>query len=132
MSQNEDANEEEGDWTVPGDFPRHRITGVVSGTQSKFIATLYKGRYYMAGCTPPEIYERWRVCEHIAVQLSVKALESKMGKRAHMSEQAILDQYHIRLVDTKWVSVEEAYWIIQKTAQLAGWSMLSVSGPKVD
>jgi hypothetical protein len=78
--------------------------------------TQYNRRFYSPGCTPPELWERWDVCEDLAKQLSAKSLESKAGKRAHMSELEILDQYLPRLIATKWTSQQEARWIIRRVA----------------
>ena len=93
---------------VPLDFPRPILLGAVPGAQPKFLAVSYGGRFYAPGCTPPELYERWTVCEDLAQQLSAKSLESQRGKRSHMSEIEILDQYLPRLIATKWTSEAEA------------------------
>ena len=123
MSNGEKLDGEEGDWAVPNDFPRERITGALPGAQPKFLATLYKGRYYMAGCTPPEIYDRWCVCEDLVAQLSTRSVKSKEGKRSHMTESEILHQYYTRLLATKWTSIQETQWIIQKVADRIGWDV---------
>ena len=106
---------------LPSDFPRPKNLGAVSGAQAKFLMTRYQGRFYSPGCTPPELIERWSACEDIAQQLSVKSRESKAGKRAHMTETEILDQYLPRLVATNWTSDAEARWVIRRTAELLGW-----------
>lgn len=106
---------------VPPDFPRPVNLGAVPGAQPKLLMTKYGGRFYVPGCTPPEIYERWDVCEDLAKQLSAKSLESKAGKRAGMSELEILDQYLPRLIATKWTSEAEARWVIRRVAAMLGW-----------
>ncbi|MGB9109842.1 MAG: hypothetical protein WCC39_14265 [Telluria sp.] len=106
---------------VPADFPRPAYRGAVPGVQPKLLMTQYKGRFYVPGCTPPEIFQRWDVCEDLAKQLSAKSLESKAGKRSHLSEFEILDQYLPRLIATKWTSEEEARWIIRRAAVMLGW-----------
>lgn len=120
---------EETEFMVPDEFPRERISGAVPGAQPKYLATLYKGRYYLSGCTPPELYDRWCVCEDLAAQLSVKSLASKAGKRSHMTESEILHQYYERLVETSWTSRDEARWIMRRVAQQIGW--LQTDGPWV-
>lgn len=106
---------------VPGDFPRPVHHGAVGGAQPKFLAVQYNGRFYSPGCTPPELFQRWDVCEDLAQQLSAKSLESKAGKRAHMPEVDILEQYLPRLIAMKWTSEEEAKWVIRRAAALLGW-----------
>lgn len=109
---------------LPSDFPRPTNLGAVSGGQAKFLMVRYQGRFYSPGCTPPELLERWNNCEDLAQQLAVKSLESKVGKRSHMSETEILDQYLPRLIATGWVSEPEAKWVMRRTAELVGWQAL--------
>lgn len=106
---------------VPSDFPRPVHQGAVPGVQPKLLMTKYEGRFYTPGSTPPEIFTRWDVCEDLAKQLSAKSVESKAGKRAHMSELDILEQYLPRLIATKWTSEAEARWIIRRAAAMLGW-----------
>lgn len=106
---------------IPSDFPRWEQIGAVPGSQPKILVTKYKGRFYPAGATPPEVYERWKLCEDLAMQLAQKSVESKAGKRAHMSEVEILDQYLPRLIAQQWTSEAEACWIIRRAAQLLSW-----------
>lgn len=106
---------------LPSDFPRPTNLSAVSGAQPKFSMNRYQGRFYSPGCSPPELLERWNNCEDLAQQLSVTSLESKAGKRSHMSETEILDQYLLRLIATKWTSEAEAQWVIRRTAELVGW-----------
>lgn len=107
---------------VPADFPQPIHRGAVAGVQPKLLMTQYNGRFYSPGCTPPEIFQRWDVCEDLAMQLAAKSRESKAGKRSHMSEIEILDQYLSRLITTKWTSKEEAQWIIRRVAVMLGWT----------
>ncbi|GIZ51897.1 hypothetical protein [Noviherbaspirillum aridicola] len=106
---------------VPSDFPRPVHHGAVPGVQPKLLMTSYNSRFYIPGCTPPEIFQRWNVCEDLARQLATKAVESRAGKRSHMSETEILDQYLPRLIATKWTSEEEARWIIRRAASMLDW-----------
>ncbi|MFM9433515.1 hypothetical protein ACFDR9_000556 [Janthinobacterium sp. CG_23.3] len=111
------------DFQVPDDFPRPRHLGVVPGAQPKFLGVEYEGRYYSPGCTPPELHERWQHCMQYVPQFITSCIETKAGKRAHMPEAAILDQYLVRLIDAGWCSDDEARWVIRETAKLLGWPM---------
>ena len=112
------------DWSkVPYDFPRPVHMGAIGGAQPKFLAVKFQGRYYEPGATPPEIYERWVLCSDLAAQLTEKSVESKAGKRSHMSEAEILEQYFTRLLNTKWTSEAEARWIITSVAQKLNWNV---------
>ncbi|MBZ2206521.1 hypothetical protein [Massilia soli] len=109
------------DITVPDDFPRPKHLGAVPGVQQKFLAIEYKGRYYTPGCTPPELHERWQHCMQLVPQFVTSCIETKAGKRKDMAEADILDQYLVRLIEAKWVSEDEARWVIRETAKLLGW-----------
>lgn len=106
---------------VPADFPRSEICGAVSGFQPKLLLTQHAGKFYGAGCAPPELYRRWARCEDLAKQLAAKSLESKRGKRSHMSELEVLEQYLPRLIATRWTSEPEARFIIRRAAELLNW-----------
>lgn len=107
--------------TVPSDFPRPVHLGSLPGAQPKLLMTKYEGRFYTPGSSPPELFEAWRLCEDLASQLAEKSLESKRGKRSHMSEVEILEQYLHRLIKTRWTTVPEARWTIRRVAALLEW-----------
>ena len=109
-------------YSTPPDFPRADIAGAVSGIQPKILLTEYKGRLYPSGDTPPERYQRWFMCEDLAQHLCVKSRESKAGKRSHMTEGEILDQYLERMLkQPDWGSPREMQWTIRRAAVLLGW-----------
>ncbi len=109
------------DATIPDDFPRPQQMGAVPGAQTKFLAVEYKGRYYSPDCTPPELHERWQHCMHLVPQFVASCIETKAGKRKDMAEAAILDQYLVRLIEAKWVSDDEARWVIREAARQLSW-----------
>lgn len=106
---------------IPADFPRPVHPGAVSGVMPKLLLVSYGGKLYPPGCTPPEMFERWDICEDLAQQLQKKCIESKAGKRSHMSETEILAQYLERLLKTGWGSDSEMRWVIRRTAELLQW-----------
>ncbi len=107
---------------VPHDFPLPLPTlGSIGGSQAKLLLVEYEGSFYQPGSTPLDRYARWDVCEDLAQQLKVKCLESKAGKRAHMTETEILQQYYDRLLNTGWTSPPEAKWIFLRVAALLAW-----------
>lgn len=73
------------------------------------------------GCTPPEFYERWQHCMHYVPQFVTSCIETKKGERKDMPEADILDQYLVRLIEAKWVSDDEARWLIREAARQFGW-----------
>jgi hypothetical protein len=114
---------DESGFEVPPDFPRPPYRSSLSGAQLKLALVEYDGKFYYPGATPPEVWQRWDVCEDLAQQFSRKCLESKAGKRSRMSEEAIIQQYYERLLKTSWVSEPEGAWVMRRAAQLVGWPL---------
>lgn len=108
---------------VPEDFPRAGRSGAVPGAQTKMLVTEYKGKFYETGSTPPEIYERWVICEDLGQQFAQSCIRTKQGKRADMSEEDILAQYYRRLVSTEWVTPLEGRWVMRRAAALIEWPL---------
>lgn len=107
--------------TIPEDFPRPCPAGSVGGAQPKLLLTTEVGRYYSRDSTPSALHERWILCEDLAMQFADVSKKTKAGKRSHMSEQDILDQYLTRLLATGWTSNEEAKWVIRRCASVLDW-----------
>lgn len=109
---------------VPMDFPRVRLDGAVTGVAPKLLLVRSAdGKYRAPEESDDERAARWRHCEDLAAQLADAALRSKNGKRAHMSEQSILEQYLPRLRATGWASAEESAWIIKRTGAILNWPL---------
>lgn len=123
-------------YSVPADFPKRVASGAVAGAQPKVLLTRYEGRFYAAGCTPPEVHSQWEYCESVAQHLAKKSIECKAGKRSHMDEAAIIEQYFERLVKTGWVSEAEAAWTMRRCAHVLKWplpdSLGQFDGPQAD
>ena len=106
---------------IPADFPNAIQDGAVSGCQNKLLLVKYENEFYSSGNSPPERFARWEYCEQCAQHLKLKSLESKAGKRAHMTEEEILDQYLVRLLSTQWMNPEDTHWTVKRTAILLDW-----------
>lgn len=107
--------------SIPADFPRVIQHGAVPGSRLKLLLVQYGDKFYIPGDSPPERFARWQYCEDCAQKLKLKSLESKGGKRAHMTEEEILDQYLVRLLATRWMSPEDAHWSVKRMAELLDW-----------
>lgn len=108
---------------IPPDFPRPAYRGAVCGANDKLLLVKYAGdgRFYLPGCTPPEMIARWAACEDLAQQLKTQCLVTKAGKRAHLSEVDILEQYLERLLKTGWRTYAEMRWVARRAAGIIGW-----------
>jgi hypothetical protein len=106
---------------VPADFPRAGVIASVAGATPKLALVAFEGKYYLPGDTPPERYARWDMCEDLAQKFHQQCLETKAGKRAHMPETEILQQYLDRLCKTGWGTDAEMRWVMNRAAELLGW-----------
>lgn len=111
---------------VPVDFPRLVESGCLPGMQPKLLATLYEGRFYLSGQTPPELHARWKHCCDLVNQLACTIQIDKTSKPTHMTQQAILAEYFSRLMKKKWTSKEEGIWIMKKVAEELSWTPLEL------
>ncbi|WP_194726558.1 hypothetical protein [Noviherbaspirillum malthae] len=111
---------------VPADFPRPGILSSLAGAHPKLALVQYNGKFYSPGCTPPEVWARWDICEDLAKHLADRCRETEKGKYAHLSRAEILSQYYERSLRTGWGSDEEMRWISHRTAQLVGWPALDI------
>lgn len=112
---------------VPADFPLPVPAGTVAGVMPKSLLVDYGGKLYAPGSTPPEIFERWDICEDLAQQLRSKSIEAKTGKRAYMPEEDILAEFLEQLLETDWGSDAEMKWVIRRAAQLLDWATPSAA-----
>lgn len=108
---------------VPDDFPRVMSMGAIGGAQAKLLLTEYQGKYYAPGNSPPELYNRWIYCEDIVGKMCTLSLNSKAGKRSHMSEADILSQYLDRMLHAKWASEQELHWVARRVASILQWPL---------
>jgi hypothetical protein len=107
----------------PDDFPRTNLAGAVSGAAPKLLlCRTNDGRYSTEKISEEDRITRWMYCEDLARQFADAALKSKQGKRAHMSEVQILDQYLERLLNKGWASDSESRWVLRRAARILGWA----------
>lgn len=109
---------------IPNSFPRPVLLGSISGAQPKLLQILHEGKFYSPGASPAELRKRFEICDDLVSQFAEKSLESKRGKRSHLTETEILEQYRTRLIATKWTSVDEANWIIESVAEKIAWKLV--------
>lgn len=125
------------EFDVPADFPRPGMHSAIAGHQPKLALVNCNGRFYAPGGTPSELFSRWDICEDLAQQFAVKSRECKVGKRSHMSEEEILDQYCVRAMKMGWGSDDEMRWVIRRAAALLDWPVpasaaVVASSPRTD
>lgn len=112
---------------VPADFPRTGVLSALPGVHLKFSAVKYEDKFYAVGCTPPEILERWEICEGLATLFVEKCRNNEAGKYAHLSRAEILERYCKRLMKTGWGSDAEMKWVIRRTAEFLAWPVPAIA-----
>ncbi|MDQ0140957.1 hypothetical protein [Cupriavidus necator] len=109
--------------TVPLDFPRKAVLGVVPGVQSKFAARLIDGKY-VVGLTDQEARERYLVCKDLAEQL-VAYCRRKATERTDWTHAQILERVRNSAVQKagEWkISPVEIEWVLVRMQAGLGWS----------
>lgn len=108
---------------IPDNFPRLSSASSLPGESVKLSAVMYEGKFYAPDDTPPERLERWIACEDMAQQIAEGCIETKKGKRAHMSKEDILEQYYDRFLLTGWVTNDEGRWVLIRSANIIQWPL---------
>lgn len=111
---------------VPADYPYHPMHGAVSGYQPKLLLTSSaNGKFYSPGNAPHERWHDWKYSTSLVSAMTQKCLESKAGKRAHISEAEIILQYYQRAVKAngRYGTEEQLKWTFTKVARDLGWPL---------
>lgn len=106
---------------IPIDFPRPVHMGALPGGQPKVLAVMYEGKFYIPGCTPPEMSERVNLCNDLISRILTRIKEIQDASPTDASRKEILSDYMTRLNSARWTSQSEARWIIRKVAVHLGW-----------
>lgn len=107
---------------IPHDFPRPVSGPVPIQSGSGSVIVKWDGQNYLAGCTPPEMYQQWRYCEWLATRLAEKCIEWSLNGGLRQTRAEILDRYRCELAQTNLVTQVEARWVIRRAAQSLDWS----------
>lgn len=107
---------------IPDDFPRPVYMGAVSGAQPKFLAVLYNGKFYVPGCTPPELLERVTICNDLVERVLVSIKQCAERDAVGPERDRILASYLASLISTHWMSPAESRWIIDRVVKQLNWA----------
>jgi hypothetical protein len=111
---------------VPADYPYHMMRGAVSGYQPKLLLTSSPdGKFYSPGNAPHERWHDWNYSTTLASAIAQKCLESKTGKRAHMTEAEISLQYSRRAVEAngRYGTGDQLKWTFARVAEVLAWPL---------
>jgi len=111
---------------VPSDYPYYEIRSSVAGYQPKLpLKMASNGKYCIPGNTPEERWHDWQYSEQLARALAEKCLQSKSGRRAHMTEEQIILQYFVRAISAngRYGSEAQLLWTFRKIGKTLGWPL---------
>lgn len=111
---------------VPTDYPYRLAYGAVSGCHPKLLLTSSSdGRFYSPGNAPDERWHDWHYSVTLASAMVDKCLESKAGKRSHLSEAEIIRQYYERAVAAggRYGTEDQLKWTFTKVAKALAWPL---------
>lgn len=121
------APDELPDYTaVPADYPSASVPGAVSGAHPKLLLTSSSdGRFYATGAAPEARWRDWQYSLSLVSAMVENCLQSKAGKRSHMSEAEIILQYYQRAVDAngRYGTEEQLKWAFTKVATTLAWPL---------
>lgn len=108
---------------IPVDFPRPEHMGALPGAQPKLLAVMYEGKFYIPGCTPPEMVERVTLCNEIIDRITTMIKEVHESESSEDLRNRILSDYLAKIKAASWTSHPEAHWIIRKVAEQLSWEV---------
>lgn len=110
--------------SVPKDYPSAFVPGAVSGAHPKLLLTSsLDGKFYSAGAAPEARWYDWQYSLKMVSAMVDRCIESKSGKRSHLSEPEIILQYYQRALNAKgrYGTKEQLQWTFTQVAAALGW-----------
>lgn len=107
---------ERNQYFVPSDFPRSALD--LQGMPPKFSAIAFEARYYLPGCTPPMLYERWESMEDFAQDAKYQLLAYDSKRLPGKTRTEILEMYYEEFAPLATKPSEELRWVIRRAAHL--------------
>lgn len=122
---------------VPEDYPSASKPGAVSGAHPKLLLTSSSdGKLYSTGAAPEVRWHDWQYSKSMVSAMIGKCIESKLGKRSHLSESEIILQYYQRALKTngRYGTKEQLQWTFTQVAAALGWPLPDIcrQGDSVD
>ena len=110
---------------VPTDYPYCQHAGAVAGVQPKLLLTSSSdGKFYSPGNSREVRWHDWKYSVALVTAMVEKCLESKNGKRSHMSEAAILLQYFERAkLSGRYGTESQLRWSFSQVAAILKWPL---------
>lgn len=107
---------------IPDDFPQPVPIKVPPHGAIGGHISVYQGKYYNAGASPPEIWELWQVCAELVDYFKMICLEEKSLHSPLLEPAEIIDFYFSStLNDLGWGTEAEIAWIFRHVAAELGW-----------
>jgi hypothetical protein len=88
----------------------------------------FDGKFYVPSDTPEERLRDWLYSQGMVQHFLLKCPETKQGRRAHMSEVAIIAQYYERAAaaNGRYGTEAQLKWTFRRVAKLLGWPVPDV------
>jgi hypothetical protein len=107
---------------IPLDFPQPVPLNVSPQGPKAVHISMYEGKCYNAGGSPPEVWELWQVCIELVEYFKKTCTEEKELHSPLLSEEEIIDFYFANtLDDLGWGTEAEVKWIFRHVAEELGW-----------
>jgi hypothetical protein len=107
---------------IPSDFPQPAPLTVSPHSPMAVHISMYEGKCYNAGGSPPEVWELWQVCVELVDYFKKTCLEEKELHSPLLPPAEIIDFYFTSmLIDLGWGTEAEVKWIFRHVAEELGW-----------
>jgi hypothetical protein len=104
---------------IPPDFPRRKPLHVPPHGKDGLYFSYFAGQYYGPGCSPPEVWQSWQICEELAQHFKKECLK-EIRRSPLIPESEVIELYYENTLKLGWGTDAEVAWIFRRVAQLLG------------
>jgi hypothetical protein len=106
---------------IPADFPKSAPLSLWPHQPKAVHISMYQGKCYPAGGSPPEIWQSWQICQELVEHFKKTCKEEKALRSNLLPEAEIIEFYFRNTLAAGWGTDAEVAWIFRAVAEQLGW-----------
>ncbi|MDB5763928.1 MAG: hypothetical protein JWQ21_2923 [Herminiimonas sp.] len=101
--------------SIPADFPRSAALLTLPKWEDSRLYSLYQGKYYLLGGSPPEVWTAWQMCDELVQHFIQECLAAMVISPLLPFEEIVLAHFEETL-KRGWGTDAEIKWIFKHVA----------------
>lgn len=106
---------------IPSDFPKSAPLKLFPKGPHAVHISMYEGKCYLAGGSPPEVWQSWQICQELVEHFKQTCLEEKSLRSNLLPEAEIIEFFFTATLAAGWGTDAEVAWIFRTVAMQLGW-----------